>query len=134
MTAQCTTANQTVQMQGGEKRTTAHTRKHGAHTNDTLSDPSRSLWSGLVCRTAGAAVCLSDLSLSFPLLLPSSTMIPPMVSTYAPSIALWVLVFLTVRGLLWAIWATLLRPAKNIKKTYVRGPHSAIVWSVSDGS
>ena len=52
-------------------------------------------------------------------------MIPPMVSTYAPSIALWVLVFLTVRGLLWAIWATLLRPAKNIKKTYVRGHTSA---------
>lgn len=66
-------------------------------------------------------------------------MIPPMVSTYAPSIALWVLVFLTVRGLLWAIWATLLRPAKNIKKTYVRGHTAqnmatALLWGVSGRS
>lgn len=39
--------------------------------------------------------------------------------TYAPTAALIALTFFVVRGLLHAIWATLLRPAKNVKK-YVR--------------
>lgn len=42
-----------------------------------------------------------------------------LLNTYAPSVALWILVFLIVRGLLWAIWSTLIRPSKNVKK-YVR--------------
>ena len=39
-----------------------------------------------------------------------------LLSTYAPTVALCILTFLTVRGLLAAIYATLIRPSKNLKK------------------
>ena len=48
------------------------------------------------------------------LTLPRTTM--TLLQTYAPTVALIALTFFVVRGLAYAIWSTLLRPSKNVKK------------------
>jgi len=53
-----------------------------------------------------------------------------MLSHYAPTVALIVLTVLAVRGLVWAAYATLLRPAKNLKRSFGEW---AMVTGATDG-
>jgi len=53
-----------------------------------------------------------------------------MLSTYAPTAALVALTFLAVKGLVWAAYATLLRPAKNLKRSFGEW---ALITGATDG-